>query len=178
MAKRKKRAEEKVEREVNPKEIRLRTRRRERDRVLYLAVGSVLGLALLLIIAGAIYQFAFIPNSTVATVAGERIITRDYWERLRLERSQLENQLVNMQQLQEQFGQQFFAAQINQIQAQLQSPFAFGASVLDKMVDERIVNQEASTRGIAVTDAEVEAVLRLVAAHGGRDQLVDLRMDA
>ncbi len=166
MAKRKKRAEEIVERELHPKEIRLRARRRERDRTLYLAVGAVLGLALLLIIAGAIYQFAFIPNSTVATVANERIITKDYWERLRLERSQLQNQLFNMQQLQEQFGQQLFAAQINQIQAQLQSPFAFGVSVLDTMIDERIVKQEASARGIAVTDEEVEAALREEIARG------------
>jgi len=166
MAKRNKRAEEKVEREVNPKEIRLRARRRERDRVLYLGVGTAIGLALLLIIAGAIYQFAYVPNSTVATVAGERIIAKDYWERLRLERSQLQSQMINMQQLQEQFGQQFFATQINQIQAQLQSPFALGATVLDKMIDERIVNEEASALGVAVTDEEVDAALREEIASG------------
>lgn len=166
MAKRKKRAEEQVERELTRKEIRLRERDRERHRVLYLLVGVALGLALLLIIAGAIYQFAFVPNSTLATVAGERIVTKDFWERMRLERNQLQNQLVNMQQLEQQFGQQFFASQISQIQAQLQSPFSLGVSVLDKIIDERIVAKEATARGIAVTDEEVEEALREEVARG------------
>jgi len=166
MAKRKKRVEEQVERELTRKEIRLRERDRERHRVLYMGVGAALGLALLLIIAGAVYQFAYVPNSTVATVAGERIVTRDFWQRMRLERSQLQNQLVNMQQLQQQFGQQFFASQISQIQAQLQSPFALGVSVLDKMIDEHIVAREAVTRTLTVSDDEVEETLREEIARG------------
>lgn len=166
MAKRKKRPEEQVERELTRKEIRLRDRDRARHRVLYTSVGAALGLALLLIIAGAVYQFAYVPNSTLATVAGEQIVTRDFWRRMRLERSQLQNQLVNMQQLQQQFGQQFFASQISQIQAQLQSPFALGVSVLDKMIDERIVAREAISRTIAVSDEEVEEALREEIARG------------
>ena len=166
MAKRKKRVEEQVERELTRKEIRLRERDRERHRVLYMGVGAALGLALLLIIAGAVYQFAYVPNSTVATVAGERIITRDFWQRMRLERSQLQNQLVNMQQLQQQFGQQFFASQISQIQAQLQSPFALGVGVLDKMIDEHIVAREAVSRTLTVSDDEVEEALREEIARG------------
>lgn len=166
MAKRKKRPEEQVERELTRKEIRLRERDRQRHRVLYTGVGAALGLALLLIIAGAVYQFAYVPNSTVASVAGERIIAKDYWRRMRLERSQLQNQLVNMQQLQQQFGQQFFASQISQIQAQLQSPFALGVSVLDKLIDEHIVAREAISRSITVSDDEVEEALREEIARG------------
>ncbi|MBX3013985.1 MAG: peptidylprolyl isomerase [Caldilineaceae bacterium] len=166
MAKRKKRAEEQVERELTRKEIRLRERDRERHRVLYLWIGSAIGLALLLIIAGAIYQFAFVPNSTLATVAGERIITKDFWQRMRLERNQLQNQLLNLQQLEQQFGQQFFTSQINDIQTQLQSPFTLAARVLDKMVDERVVAKEAAARGITVSDEEVDAALREEIARG------------
>lgn len=166
MAKRKKRPEEQVERELTRKEIRLRERDRQRHRVLYMGIGAALGLALLLIIAGAVYQFAYVPNSTVATVAGERIITKDFWRRMRLERSQLQNQLINMQQLQQQFGQQFFASQISQIQAQLQSPFALGVSVLDKIIDEHIVAREAISRSITVSDDEVEEALREEIARG------------
>ena len=166
MAKRKNRVEEEAQRELTRKEIRLRQRDRERHRVLYTWTGAALGLALLLIIAGAVYQFAYIPNSTVATVAGERIITKDFWQRMRLERSQMQNQLVNMQQLQEQFGQQFFAQQINQLQGQLASPFALAVGVLDKMIDERIVAREAVTRSITVSDEEVDEALREEVARG------------
>lgn len=168
MAKRKKLPEEQVERELTRKEIRLRERERERHRVLYMGVGAALGLALLLIIAGVVYQFAYVPNSTVATVAGEPIIAKDFWRRMRLEHSQLQNQLVNMQlqseQLSQQFGEQFvqqyLAPQMNQIQAQLQSPFALGVSVLDKLIDEHIVAREAVSRSITVSDDEVEEALR------------------
>ncbi len=166
MAKRKNRVEEEAQRELTRKEIRLRQRDRERHRVLYMWTGAALGLALLLIIAGAVYQFAYIPNSTVATVAGEPIVTKDFWQRMRLERSQMQNQLINMQQLQEQFGQQFFAQQINQLQGQLASPFALAVGVLDKMIDERIVAREAVTRSITVSDEEVEEALREEIARG------------
>ncbi|MEZ4734303.1 MAG: SurA N-terminal domain-containing protein [Caldilineaceae bacterium] len=166
MAKRRNRAEEQAERELTRKEIRLRERDRERHRVLYMAVGAALGLAVLIVIAGAIYQFAYVPNSTIATVAGEPIVAKAFWERMRLERNQLQNQLANMLQLQEQFGQQFFAAQINQAQAQLQSPFALGVSVLDTMIDEKIVAQEAAERGITVSEDEVDQSLREEVASG------------
>lgn len=166
MAKRKNRVEEAAERELTRKEIRLRQRDRERHRVLYMWTGAAVGLALLLIIAGAVYQFAYIPNSTVATVAGEPIVTKDFWQRMRLERSQMQNQLINMQQLQEQFGQQFFAQQINQLQGQLASPFALAVSVLDKMIDERIVAREAVSRSLTVSDQEVDEALREEVARG------------
>lgn len=166
MAKRKNRVEEEAQRELTRKEIRLRQRDRERHRVLYMWIGASVGLALLLIIAGAVYQFAYIPNSTVATVAGEPIVTKDFWQRIRLERSQMQNQLINMQQLQEQFGQQFFAQQINQLQGQLASPFALAVGVLDKMIDERIVAREAVSRSLTVSDQEVDEALREEVARG------------
>jgi parvulin-like peptidyl-prolyl isomerase len=166
MAKRKNRVEEEAERELTRKEIRLRQRDRERHRILYTWTGAALGLALLLIIAGAVYQFAYIPNSTIASVAGEPIVTKDFWQRMRLERSQLQNQLVNMQQLQQQFGQQFFAQQINQIEGQLASPFALAVGVLDKMIDERIVASEAVSRSITVSNEEVDEALREEVARG------------
>jgi parvulin-like peptidyl-prolyl isomerase len=166
MAKRKNRVEEEAQRELTRKEIRLRQRDRERHRVLYTWTGAALGLALLLIIAGAVYQFAYIPNSTIASVAGEPIVTKDFWQRMRLERSQLQNQLVNMQQLQQQFGQQFFAQQINQIEGQLASPFALAVGVLDKMIDERIVASEAVSRSITVSNEEVDEALREEVARG------------
>jgi hypothetical protein len=159
MAKRKKRLEEK-ERELTRKEVRLRERDRERHRTLYMGVGAALALALILLIAGALYAFAYVPNSTLATVGDETIVTKDFWERMRLEKNRLTNQLLNLQQLEQQFGQSFFTSQINQIQAQLQSPFALGVQVLDQMIDERVVAQAAAERDVTVSEEEVDAALR------------------
>ena len=159
MAKRKKR-EQKEERELTRKEVRLRARDRERNRKLYLGVGSAIGLALLIILIGALYAFAYVPNATLATVGNNTIVTKEFWQRMRLERSQLINQLVNLQQLEQQFGQSFFTSQISQIEAQLQSPFALGVQVLDQMIDEEVIIQEAAERDIGVSDEEVESALQ------------------
>ncbi|MCB0061770.1 MAG: peptidylprolyl isomerase [Caldilineaceae bacterium] len=161
MAKRDKRKQkEEVARELTRKEVRLRERDRERHRTLYLGVGVAVGLAVIVILAGALYAFAYIPNSTLASVNGDAIVTKDFWQRMRLERSRLINQLVNLQQLEQQFGQSFFTSQINQIQAQLQSPFALGAQVLDQMIEDEIVVQQAAERGITVSQEEVDTALR------------------
>ncbi len=160
MAKRKKREELKAERELTRKETRLREREREHNRRLYLGVGLAIGVALILILVGALYTFAYIPNSTLATIGSETIVTKDFWQRMRLEKSRLTGQLVNMQQLEQQFGQGIFGSQISQIQAQLASPFALGVQVLDDMIDEDVIEQEAVTRGITVSDEEVDVALR------------------
>lgn len=160
MAKRKKREELKAERELTRKETRLREREREHNRKLYLGVGLAIAVAMILILVGALYAFVYIPNSTMATVGSETIVTKEFWQRMRLERSRLAGQLVNMQQLEQQFGQGIFGSQISQIQAQLASPFALGVQVLDDMIDEDVIAQEAATRGITVSEEEVDVALR------------------
>lgn len=107
MAKRKKRVPEE-ERELTRKQARLHARDRERNRKLYIGAGSAILLAMLIIVAGALYAFAYVPNSTLAKAGADTIVTKDFWQRMRLERSRLASQLVNLQQLEQQFGQSFF----------------------------------------------------------------------
>lgn len=159
MAKRKKQVAEEP-RELTRKETRARARDRERNNRLFIGAGIAIGLALLIIITGAVIQYAIRPNSAIATVGEQQIITRDFWKRIRFEKSQMENQLAQMQQLQAQFGQNFFGSQIMQLQSTLASPFALGIQVLDRMIDEVVIEQQAAARGITVSAAEVEAALR------------------
>ena len=81
----------------------------------------------------------------------------------------MQNQLVRLQQLEQQFGGQgFFTSQINQLQATLSSPFSFGVQVLDDMINEQVIRQEAAKRNITVSDQEVDQALREeVAANQG-----------
>ena len=66
-------------------------------------------------IVGIVYQFVITPRSTLASVEDEKIVTRDYWKRARLEQNELQNQLVRYTDLERQFGNQgFFAPQITQ----------------------------------------------------------------
>lgn len=126
-----------------------------------LGTGIALALALLFVIIGLVSEFAIRPNSQVAKVGETRIITRDFWKRTWLEQNRLLNQLQRMAQLEQQFGNQgFFASQIQQMQATLSSPFTLGVNVLDTLIREEVVRQQAAARGITVTPEEIEAALR------------------
>ena len=160
MARRKPRPEE-AERVVTRKEHRLRSRDRDRNRKIMTWVGSALGLALLLVIAGLISEFVVRPNSAVATVGETKVVTRNFWKRTFLEQNRLQNQLIRLSQLEAQFGGQgFFTTQINQIQGILSSPFTLGVEVLDQMIREEVVRQKATELGITVTEAEIDEALR------------------
>lgn len=160
MARRKARPEEQP-RELTRKEHRIRARDRERNRRIMLGTGIALGLALILVIAGLVSEFVVRPNSAVAKVGDTQLITRDFWKRTFLEQNRLQNQLIRMSQLEQQFGNQgFFAAQINQLQGTLSSPFTLGVEVLDQMIREEVVRQKAAERGITVTEAEIDEALR------------------
>jgi parvulin-like peptidyl-prolyl isomerase len=158
MSKRKKRVED--ERELTRKELRLRARDRERNRRLYIGVGIAVGLAVLLVAVGAVLQYVVRPNSPIVTVGQEQIVTRDFWKRLRFEKVQLEGQLAQMQQLEAQFGQGMFGRQISQLQSTLASPASLALQVLDRMIDEKVVGQQAATRSITVSEEEIDNALR------------------
>ncbi len=154
------------EQELNRKQERLRKREREQHRTLYIGVGIGVGLALLFLVLGILYQTVVRPNSAVATVGKEKIIASAFGKRARLEQSNLQNALAFYQQREQQFGNQgIFTQQINQIQSTLASPFTLGQQTIDQMVQDILVKREAETRGITVTDAEVDEELRAQVAN-------------
>ncbi len=159
-------SERDIEQEINRKEERLRKREREQHRTLYIGVGVGIGLALIFALFGIIYQLFIRPNSTVATVGSDKIVAQDFQKRALLERSNLENALQFYQLREQQFGNPgIFTQQINQIQSTLASPFTLGQQTVDAMVQDILVQREATARGITVTDAEVEDELRAEVAN-------------
>lgn len=161
MVKKKRKQHIDEQRELTRKEVRIRARDRERNRKLFLGVGIALGLALLFIIVGAIMEFAVQPNSVVATVGENKIITKEYRRRVLLQQNQLLEQLTQLRLFEQQFGGGgFFAQQISQIESTLTSPLTLGGQVLNQMIDEKVILQEAAKRGIMVSDDEVNETLR------------------
>lgn len=159
MAKKKRQPVE--EREITRKEERLRARDQDRNRKLFLGTGIALGLALVAILIGAIMEFLVRPNMAAATVGDERITTSEFRRRVLLERTQLISNYQQLQTLEQQFGgQNFFASQIAQVESLLSNPQTLGVQVLDQLIDEKVVLQEAAARGITVSDEEVETQLR------------------
>lgn len=147
-------------------------RERERARQLTLGVGIVVGLALVLLLGGVLYQWLFIPNSAVASVNGDSIATKDLWNLTRFDQYQRTKQLENLWQYQNQIdpgGQQgFFTSQIQQLQSDLINPEGSTNRVLEQMVEEKLVQQLAEENGVSATDDEVQAQLAsLIASQQG-----------
>ncbi len=142
---------------------------RERQQRRYLIIGTVVVAVLILavIIFGILDQTVLKMNRTVATVDGEEITLRELTDAVRYQRFQLignynQNlQLAQMFSADPNMSQQFNSA-LEQIETQLSKDGAeaLGSSVLDGLIDEKIIQLEAQKRGITVTDEEIDLGLQ------------------
>jgi parvulin-like peptidyl-prolyl isomerase len=122
---------------------------------------SVVAVVLILVVAALIIDQVVTPNQPVATVNGVEISTREFQARVRFERNNLVSQYLNMLDLANQFGadpnsQAFFTSQLNQLALALE-PESIGRDVLNGLVEEELIRQEAERRGISVSPEEVQA---------------------
>jgi len=95
----------------------------------------------------------------VATINGDEISIQQWQERVQLQRVSLLNVYQQYQFFQQQFGMDV-SQQIQEVEYYLTTPEAIGQLVLDQMVDETLIRQEAEKRGISVSDEEVEAAIQ------------------
>ena len=136
------------------KEI-LRERKRQRQtREVRIAVAIVVALVLLVLVVAVVNEYVIRPRQPVAEVGNETITLSNWQDRVRFQRAQfiiaLEDQLEAFQDVS--LVQQFSGQQINL----LAQPELMGELVLEQMIDEVLVRQEAEERDITVTDEEVE----------------------
>ncbi len=97
---------------------------------------------------------------SVAIVNGEKITTNEFQAQARLARQNLVDNALSTYQFAQQFGNnpQFLSSlssQLSQIQSQLE-PVILGNQVLEQMIQDRLIRQEASRRGITVSQEEIE----------------------
>jgi parvulin-like peptidyl-prolyl isomerase len=134
---------------------------REELQTRYIIYGSIAILTVVIILVGyALIDAYFItPNRPVAVVNGEEISTEDYQARVKFERLQLVNQFYNtlqfMQSFEDESSMQYFQSSLQQINFQLM-PEMHGQSVLDSMIDDVLIRQEADKLGISVSEAELD----------------------
>ena len=165
--KRRRRRQEEQPQVENRREVRLRARDRERNLRLTAIVGGLVGVALLLVLYGVVNELIIKPNSVLAQVEDQTIVTRDFWQQARLRESELENQRLRLQLFAQQFGDSsLFASQIAQINATLASPLTLGTQVLNEMIEGAVLQIKAPGVGVSVTDEEVEETLLEEVARG------------
>ncbi len=121
-------------------------------RLLLLAVGGAVLLSVLPIGFGLLRETVLLPSEPVAIVGNQPILTREFQQRVRLERFQLIQQYDLFQSL----GLQDNADQALQ---QLSDLRGIGSRVISTLVDEALYRQAAPELGVSVTDDEVTRMI-------------------
>lgn len=159
MAKKKRTTEEAPRRQTR-KEILLATRQRERDRKFLLLGGIATGIALLLVVLGAVYSFLVVPARLVMSVNGTDITVQDFRNRYRYERQLALNRYESMRFLQQQFaGQVNLLNEIQVLQTALSDEFTMGVRVKSTMIEDLLIAEAAREAGLSISDAELNELL-------------------
>jgi peptidyl-prolyl cis-trans isomerase D len=127
----------------------------------------IISIAIVVIVIGLIgygilEQNVLQPRQPVAIVGNDKITTSEFQKQVRYQRHQLVLQYENTYSLMQNFGgdsQGFFTSSLNQIKLQL-DPSTTGQQVLDSMIDDLLIRQEAARRGITVTKEEVDKAIQ------------------
>jgi len=134
---------------------RLERERRQVKLIQYIAIGVVV--VVVLILAYGYLDLNYLQaRQPVAEVNGEKITTKEFQARVVIQRNQLLNQYMQYQQYQQLFGLDV-SSQLQQIQSSLDVPTIVGQQVIDSLISEALIRQEAERRSITVTPEELEA---------------------
>jgi peptidyl-prolyl cis-trans isomerase D len=137
---------------------RLERERRQVRLIQWISIGVVS--AVILTLAYGYIEINYLRElQPVAEVNGEKISTQEFKARVVMQRNQLLNQYMQYQQYQQSFGFDM-SSQIQQIQSSLDAPTDIGQQVLDALINEALIRQEADRRGITVSPDEVEKFTR------------------
>ena len=136
---------------------RLERERRQSRLILYIFIGilvTVIGL-----LGYGYLDLNYLQlRRPVATVGGKNILVREFESHMRLQRQQLLYQYNQMKYYQ-MFGMDV-TSQIQQIETSLNDTQTMGQSVLDQLIQEEVIRQEAAKRGITVTDEELDRAIK------------------
>ena len=134
-------------------------REKQQTRNLMIIAGSVIGIVLLLIIIGIVDAYFITPNKPVAIVNEDEISSADYIARVSYERMQLVGQFSSTYEFMQTFTdpqtQSFFVSSLQQISMALE-PATMNQDIIDTMVDDALIAQEAKRLGIEVSEEEID----------------------
>ncbi len=138
------------------KAILIARKEARQTRQILLVIGVVVLLLIIVLVAGLTNEFLIKPGLPVAKVNNLEISMDEWRSRVRLQRAQL---ILGVEDLAEAVGQdigqvQQFAGQ--QLLLLTQDSERLGQAVLDQMIDEVLIRQEAEARGIIVSEADIQ----------------------
>lgn len=133
---------------------RLERERRQINLIRGVAIAGIL-IVVGLLAYGYLSANVFALREPVARVNGVTITTGEWQERVKSQRAQMLNAYNQYQFYQQNFGFDY-SQQLQEITTSLSVPEILGQQVLDQMIDEVLIRQEAEERGITVSDEEID----------------------
>ncbi len=143
---------------LHKKHVARLQREQQQGRIILYTFFGILAAVVLLLVYGWLDIKYFQSRRPVAKVGDAEILVKDFEPRVRLQRQQLLSQ-YNLYSQYAQFGMDV-SAQLQQIQTSLDAPVSVGQTVLDQMINEELVRQEAAKRGITVDEAELNKAVQ------------------
>ncbi len=151
---------------TKPKHISRRrlARQMERRRRRRLTISITAGIVVVVIGVIAfflLYNFVFLPNQPVARVGSQVITTRDWQAEVKYQRYSTIKQYQQYYQLYTQFNiDPTTQTIIQQLESELNDPTTLGTNVLNQMVDDIVIQDQAKQLGITVSEAEIEKAVQ------------------
>lgn len=139
--------------------------RRQSLAIQYVAIAIIV-VVVGLVAYGILSTTVFLQYRSVASVNGDKIGLREFEGRVRLQRIQLINNFTQYYQFAQMFGAEDpftepnFGGFLQQIYTQLQQPQVVGEEVLNALIDERLIRQEAKKLGIEVNTEDVDRYIQ------------------
>lgn len=128
-----------------------------------LIATALVAVSVVVLVGVGIYQSQFVqPQEPVAVVNGDRILTSEFRGRVRLIQFNLLQQYQSLVQVLEFVGDDpataaNYQSQLETISQQLSNPLFVGTTMLQAMIDEQLIEQEAERRGITVTEQDIDS---------------------
>jgi len=147
-----------IENKVVSRKQQTRLEKEQREKKwLIIATIAVLALVVLVIAYGVLQTTVLQKYQAVATVGEEKISSGEFQTRVRFERARLVQEYVFY--ASNPVLASYFQTQLANIQTELDDTVGFGQTILDQMIEERLIVQEAAKMGITVAEADVDKAL-------------------
>ena len=136
-------------------------RERRQNRIIVISAGIILFAIVAIVIFGILDQTILKDLKPVAHVGSTAITSKQFQTRVRYQRYQEIQTLAQYSQMAQYFGgNSQLSSVMAQIQSELQSTTAIGDKVLNLMIEDVLIRNEARKRGITVTAAEIDVKMQ------------------
>ncbi len=130
------------------------------QRRVLIGTGITIGLVVLVLVAAVLIELVVTPNSVAASVAGESVTISEFQERVRLERAILNTRVTNYVALLNASGldPNQYAGQepLRGWLSQINDPDLLGSGILDVLIENILIRQEAEARGLQVSQGDID----------------------